>query len=662
MSLSPKLIERAAKLRAEINDYRYHYHVLDESIMSEAAADSLKHELEELEGKYPELVTPDSPTQRVAGVALDKFQKVTHTTPMISLYDVFSREEVSDWLERISKLQAITGGFFVDIKKDGLACALIYEDGMLVQAVTRGDGRVGEDVTQNVRTITNVPLKLRKELPGRTEVRGEIVIMKADFDKLNAKQRAQGEPEFANPRNLAAGSVRQLDPVVAAKRPLRFLGYDLLREEMTTLHGAYELMREAGIQTSGREKWFEVLPEALDYVLSMEESREKLPFNTDGAVILVDDTAVFRALGMVGKAPRGAVAYKYPAEEATTVVRDITLSIGRTGNVTPVAFFDKVVVDGSTVQHASLHNADEIARLDVRVGDTVIIYKAGDIIPQVKMVLLPLRPMVSMPFDFSSALKRQFPELEFERAEGEVAYRVKGSTRLMLERQIEYYASKGALDIEGLGERNVQLLVQKGLVHSIADIYKITRAQLMALDRFAEVSARKLTDAIAASKQPALDRFLTALGIRHVGSQTARDLAVRFQSLQALAEASVEELLEVSGIGTTVAESLVLWFEDEENQKLLREFAENGVQPVYETAQGVLAGQNLVVTGTLAAMSREEAEAAIRERGGVLQNTVSKATNYLVVGEEAGRSKLEKAEKLGTTRLNETEFLDLLKG
>ncbi|MCL2094722.1 NAD-dependent DNA ligase LigA [Candidatus Saccharibacteria bacterium] len=652
--------ERARKLRDEINNYRYRYHVLDESTMSEAAADSLKRELQELEEKYPELITPDSPTQRVAGRALDKFKKVEHTTPMMSLQDVFNREEADEWLVRIGKLQEIKGGFMVDIKKDGLACALIYEDGMLVQAVTRGDGRVGEDVTQNVRTIANVPLRLRKDLPGRVEVRGEIVIFKEDFRELNRKQRAQGEPEFANPRNLAAGTIRQLDPTVAAKRPLRFLGYDLMHDSIAKLSGAYETMREVGVQTSGKEKWFATLGEAMDYVVSMEEAREKLRFGTDGAVIMVDDLDLLRTLGVVGKAPRGAVAYKYPAEEATTVVRDIALSIGRTGNVTPVAFFDAVVVDGSTVRHASLHNEDEIRRLDVRIGDTVIIYKAGDIIPQVKSVILPLRETSAVAFDFAGALAVQFPDLEFERQEGEVAWRVKGSTQLMLERQIEYYASKGALDIEGLGEKNVQALVQNGLVGATPDIYKVTEAQLLGLDRFAEVSARKLVEAIAASKQPELHRFIIGLGIRHVGMQTARDLAAKFKSIEGLAAAGEEELAEVDGIGKVVAESLVMWFEDGDNQKLLEEFKAVGVVPKYEEVTGTFSGMNFVVTGTIMAMSREEAEAAIRARGGNLQKAVTKTTNYLVVGENTGKSKLEKAEKLGTTLLSEEEFLKML--
>ena len=444
--------ERILKLRELIDNYRYHYHVLDESIMSEAAADSLKHELSLLEEKYPELITPDSPTQRVAGKPLDKFTKVTHEKRMISLADVFSEEEVRDWISRNEKL--IPGGkiseFFTDIKMDGLACSLKYRDGVLYQAVTRGDGLVGEDVTQNVKTIENIPLKLTMEksdtsfegIPERgsarfsaprpwrraeatrpekdgmdfseVEVRGEIVIFKKDFERLNELQRKHGEAEFANPRNLAAGSIRQLDPRVAASRPLKFIAYDLVTPDSTTWEEAYEKLRAYGFQTSGENRVFKntEMRELFKYIQDLDEYRKGLKFNTDGMVIKINDRAIYDRLGIVGKTPRGAVAFKFPAEESTTVVRDIVISIGRTGAATPVAILDPVQVAGTTVRHASLHNADEIKRLDVRIGDTVIIYKAGDIIPQVKEVLLTLRPEGTEPFDYEKALHEQYPELD----------------------------------------------------------------------------------------------------------------------------------------------------------------------------------------------------------------------------------------------------------
>ncbi len=652
--------ERVEKLRDLINDYRYHYHVLDESIMSEAAADSLKHELSQLEEKYPELITPDSPTQRVAGQALDKFQKVAHAERMISLADVFSEAEVADWLDRIAKLGAINPDLFVDIKMDGLAMALIYEDGLLKQAVTRGDGKVGEDVTMNVRTIQNVPLSIpQKE---HTEVRGEVVIFKADFDKLNEQQRAKGKPEFANPRNLAAGTIRQLDPKIAASRPLKFMGYDMVSPNLPKNSDVYERLEALGFRTSKQQKIYHDLTGAMGFIRRLETARQDLPFGTDGAVIKVNDRKVYQALGIVGKTPRAAVAFKYPAEEVATTVKDIVISIGRTGAATPVAVFDPVQVAGSTVRHASLHNADEIARLDIRIGDTVIIYKAGDIIPQVNRVLTELRPSNSEAYDYEKALAEQYPELEFERPAGEVVYRVKGSNASeMLKRAIEYYASKPGLNIEGLGEKNVVALIDAGLVGSIADLYTLTAGQVEALDRFAEISAHKLIDNIQASKNPPLARFITAIGIRHIGTQTAIDLAAHFKTLEALRDATESELLEMPGIGKIVAESILAFFADEDNLALLDKLKELGVEPVYQdTSGGKLNGLSFVVTGTLDSMGRDAAAEKIRALGGEFHSSVVKTTSYLVAGHNTGKSKLEKAAKYGTEVIDEEKFLELL--
>ncbi len=657
--------KRIAKLRELINEYRYHYHVLDESIMSEAAADSLKHELVQLETEYPELITPDSPTQRVAGRPLDKFTKVAHEKRMISLADVFSEEEVKDWIARNEKL--VPGGkikeFFTDIKMDGLACALKYRDGVFYQAVTRGDGLVGEDVTQNVRTIENVPFRI-DEL-GEVEVRGEIVIFKKDFEELNKKQVKNGEPEFANPRNLAAGSIRQLDPSIAASRPLRFIAYDLVTPNSATWHDAYTKLREMKFQTSGEDKVFAATEqkELFEYIENLDEYRKGLAFNTDGMVIKINDRAVYDKLGIVGKTPRGAVAYKFPAEESTTKVRDIVISIGRTGAATPVAILDPVEVAGSTVRHASLHNADEIARLDVRIGDTVITYKAGDIIPQIKEVLVALRPESTEPFDYKAALKRQYPELEFERPAGEVVYRVKGeSSDYILKRAVEYYASKPALNIEGLGEKNVAALVDAGLVKSIADLYRLRVEQVAELERFGELSAQNLVSAIAANKTPRLNKFITALGIRHVGVQTATALARKFKTLEAIEIATEDDLLAIPDIGEVVAESILAWFNDEENIKLLTEMKELGVEPQAEEDDELpLAGKSYIVTGTLASMGREEAEDKLRALGAVVTSSVTKTTTALIIGEKPGKSKLDKADKLGISRLSEAEFLKLIK-
>ena len=656
--------ERILKLRELINDYRYHYHVLDESIMSEAAADSLKHELAQLEAEYPELITPDSPTQRVAGKPLDKFTKVKHEKRMISLADVFSEEEIKDWISRNEKL--IPGGkieeFFTDIKMDGLACALKYRDGVFYQAVTRGDGLVGEDVTLNVRTIENIPFKISE--PGEVEVRGEIVIFKKDFEKLNEIQRKNGLPEFANPRNLAAGSIRQLDPKIAASRPLRFIAYDLVTPASNTWHEAYEKLRDFKFQTSNEDKVFKASEkkELFEYIKNLDEYRKGLPFNTDGMVIKINDREVYDDLGIVGKTPRGAVAFKFPAEEATTVVRDIVISIGRTGAATPVAILDPVEVAGSTVRHASLHNADEIARLGVRIGDTVIIYKAGDIIPQIKEVLTTLRPEGTKPFDYEEALHRQYPDLEFERPAGEVVYRVKGeSSDYILKRAVEYYASKPALNIEGLGEKNVAALVDAGLVKSIADLYRLNAETVAKLERFGELSARNLVEAIAASKTPALNKFITALGIRHVGAQTATSLAREFRTLEHLEIATEDELLAIPDIGEVVAESILAWFNDEENIKLLAEMKELGVAPAEEKTENLpLTGKSYIVSGTLASMGREEAEDKLRALGATVTSSVTKNTTALIVGEKPGKSKTDKADKLGIPRMSEAEFLKLI--
>ena len=682
--------KRIAKLRELINDYRYHYHVLDESIMSEAAADSLKHELSELEAEYPELITPDSPTQRVAGRPLDKFEKVAHEKRMISLADVFSREEVLDWISRNEKL--VPGGeireFFTDIKMDGLACALKYRDGVFYQAVTRGDGLVGEDVTQNVKTIGNIPLNLRNnssisdpllrarrygaqsllalpvgradssidELFSEVEVRGEIIIFKKDFEKLSS--------EFANPRNLAAGSIRQLDPKVAASRPLRFIAYDLVTPNLPTWHEAYEALRALGFQTSKEDRVFKASEkkELFEYIDRLDEYRKGLPFNTDGMVIKINDRAVYDSLGIVGKTPRGAVAYKFPAEEATTKVRDIVISVGRTGAATPVAIFDPVQVAGTTVRHATLHNADEIARLDVRIGDTVIIYKAGDIIPQVKEVLLTLRPEGAEKFDFRAALRRQYPEMKFVRPEGEVVYRVDGeSSDLILKRAIEYYASKPALNIEGLGEKNVVALVDAGLVKSIADLYRLKVSDVAELERFGEVSAGNLVRAIEGSKHAPLGKFITALGIRHVGAQTATALARKFGSLDNLMVATEDDLLAVPDIGEVVAEAILAWFADEDNVRVLEELRELGVWPAEDEGGSLpLSGKSYIVTGTLTSMGREEAEDRLRQLGATVTSSVTKNTTALIVGEKPGKSKTDKADKLGIPRMSEVEFLKLI--
>jgi len=628
--------------------------------------------VKQYENDNPIDIREDSPTQRVGSKPLDEFKKVSHSERMFSLNDVFSEDEVRAWIARLNKL--VPGRkkeYFADIKMDGLACAIIYEDGIFKQAITRGDGYVGEDVTENVKTIKNVPLKLRASskfsrlLKGRTEVRGEIVIYKKDFEVLNAERVKKGEPAYANPRNLAAGTIRQLDPRLVAERPLVFRAYDLMAKEsssISTNSETYDALRALGVPANKQATTLSGIEEIMSFADTWESKRLELPFNTDGLVVKINDRNLYNELGFVGKNPRGAIAYKYPAEEATTLLRDIVISIGRTGAATPVAVLDPVVVAGTTVQHASLHNADEIERKDIRVGDTVIIYKAGDIIPQVQGVIKNLRPKKSTPFNYESELKRQYPELEFVRPEGEAVYRVKGATSsLLLAKSLEHFASKSALDIDGLGEKNVELLVSKHLVKDLADIFTLQKDDLLSLERFAELSANNLISAVADKKNPPLDKFIYALGIRHVGAQTAIDLAKHFHTLEKLANTTIDDLHQVNGVGDIVAESILAWFADEDNTALLKKFNDLGVTPkAFRPTVGRLSGKSFAITGTLESMGRDLAAEKIRQLGGTFQSAVSKGTTYLVMGTNAGASKAGKARELGTTVISEAELLDLL--
>jgi DNA ligase (NAD+) len=668
----PQAQQRIGKLRELISDYRYHYHVLDESTMSEAAADSLKHELSQLETEYPELITPDSPTQRVAGAPLPGFKQVEHSTHMLSLNDAFDETEVRAWEERIIKLlpSGTKPEYFVDIKMDGLACALVYEDGALVRGITRGDGFVGEDVTANIRTIESIPLSLRHDkhyetfLKGRTEVRGEIVMYKADFAKLNEQRTRDGKPLFANPRNTAAGTIRQLDPSLVSGRPLHFRAYDLLRDksdDVPTNEFAYQTLRGLGLIANPKAHVLKSIDKVLEFAHKWETERQKLPFNTDGLVIKLNDRRLYRQLGVVGKAPRGAIALKYAAEQATTKVKDIFVSIGRTGAVTPVAMLEPIVIAGSTVQMATLHNESEVKRKDIRISDTVIVHKAGDIIPEVVEPLVKLRDGSEKIFKMPTHCPECETKLVKYKAEDAVWRCPNENCPSRSWKRIEHYASKAALDIEGLGEKNAIALLDAGLIKDQADIYTLKVEQVIKLDRFAEVSANKLVAAIQAKKRPPLARFVYGLGIRHVGTQTAIDLANHFRSLEALSRATIDELSGVEGVGEVVAEAVVEWFNEPRNQRLLDKFKKFGVQPQeVKRVGGKLNGQNFVVTGSLESMGREEAAEKIRNRGGTFQSSVGKDTDYLVVGANIGASKLAKASKLGTTQLTETEFLKLL--
>lgn len=663
---------RIEKLKNLINDYRYHYHVLNESIISEEAADSLKHELSQLETEYPELITEDSPTQRVSGEVIAGFEPVQHSRQMLSLNDVFTDEELFAWLKRIKKLQ--TGSsqltFFTDIKMDGLACSLVYQDGILVRGITRGNGFVGEDVTANIRTIESIPLILRNTtkyeqfLKGMTEVRGEIVMYKADFEKLNQQRKKNGQALFANPRNTAAGTIRQLDPGLVAKRTLHFRAYDLLRADpgdVPTNDFAYKALAALGFSTNPMAKVFPDLEQVLSFARQWENERLGLAFNTDGLVIKINDRSVFDSLGVSGKAPRGAVAFKYAAEQATTKIKDIFISIGRTGTATPVAVLEPVLIAGSTVQMATLHNEGEVRRKDIRVNDSVIVHKAGDIIPEVVQSLPQLRTGQEKIFK----MPKYCPECGFELIKekvDEAVWRCPNSAcPSRTWKQIQHFVSKEALDIEGLGEKNIIALINAKLVNDAADIYSLTKQQVMGIDRFAEVSAAKLIDSISQKKQPQLAKFLYGLGIRHVGSQTATDLANSFKSIERISVATVDELSAVEGVGQIVAEAVVEYFAEDSNKQLFDKFKSFGVWPKKVTNLGTkLSQKNFVISGTLSTMSREEAAEIIRSLGGSFQSSVARDTNYLVIGINPGSSKVAKAEKLNTHIINEQEFLRLL--
>ena len=664
--------ERLTKLREQLQKYAYEYYVLDNPSMDDAVYDGLMSELKQIEHDNPELITSDSPTQRVGGKILDGFKSIEHRDRMLSLNDAFDEAEIDSWVTRISKLlpQNTKLEFFGDIKKDGLACALVYQDGSLYQGITRGDGFVGEDVTANVRTIPSVPLRLRTSkqterfLSGRTEIRGEIVMYKDDFEKLNKRRSEEGKPLFANPRNTAAGTIRQLDPKLVAERPLFFLAYEIIAEDesdISTHFDAYQIIKQLGFKGwDYAQKIPDVkgIHKLRDY---WDEKRHDLPFNTDGLVVKVNDRATYRQLGVVGKNPRGAIAIKYPAEQATTKVKDIFISIGRTGAATPVAMLEAVVVAGSTVQMATLHNEGEVKRKDIRIGDTVVIHKAGDIIPEVVEPLTKLRNGSEKPFVMPETCPECNTTLTKFKQE-DAAWRCPNhNCPSRTWKRIEHFASKGALDIEGLGEKNVVALLNAELVIDPADIYALKSQDVLRLDRFAEVSANKLVTAIQDKKTPPLARFVYGLGIRHVGTQTAIDMANHFKNLQKIAVAKIDELAEVEGIGEVVAESVVEWFSEPHNQRILEKFKEQGVNPQdVKNVGGKLSGQSFVVTGSLSSMGRQEAGERIRALGGTFQSSVGKDTDYLVVGENVGASKLLKADKLGTKRLTEAELLKIL--
>ncbi len=660
--------QRIKKLKVLINKYRYHRLVLDKPIIEESVEDSLKKELFDLEQEFPALVTPDSPTQRVAGKPLKKFEKFPHPQRMFSFNDAFSEEDMSDWEERLKRLdsRAVEGGFYCELKIDGLAIELVYKDEILKVGATRGDGTIGESVTQNLKTVEAIPLSLNPipyTLHPNLVVRGEVFLSKKEFEKVNKEQKKKGGATYANPRNLAAGSIRQLDPVITAARRLDSFAYSLVTDLGQKVHeDEHKILKELGFKTNPHNKYCKNLKEVQKFRDYWEKHRENLNYEIDGIVVILNDNKMFAKLGTVGKAPRAAIAYKFSPRESTTKVKDIIVSVGRTGVLTPVAVLEPVEIGGTTVSRATLHNEDEIRRLDVRIGDTVVVGRAGDVIPDIKKVLKELRTGKERIFHFPA--KCPVCGEPVKRVEGEAAHKcVNKNCPGIKRRAIYHFVSKGAIDIEEIGPKTIDQLIDTGLIKDAADFYLLKKEDLLNLERFAEKSAENAVNAVQSRKKIPLDRFIFALGIPHVGSETALDLARRFGTLEKLGKTEEEELEKVKDIGGVVAKSIYNWFRTDYNKKLLEKFEKVGVRVLkQETSEksSKLKGLTFVFTGSLDTLSREKAEEMARENGGDVSSSVSKETDYMVAGEEPG-SKYDRAKKLRVKIISEKDFLNMLK-
>lgn len=681
----PQAKERIEHLKKVINHHRYLYHVLDKEEISPEALDSLKKELFDLEQEFPELVTPDSPTQRVEGKPQKAFKKVHHETPMLSFNDAFSEQDMEDWVERLEnylghKLHSDAPLFYCELKIDGLAIELIYEDGIFAAGATRGDGLVGEDVTQNLKTIEAIPLRLESnklqstsyKLPRRIVLRGEVFLSTKEFARINKEQAEKGEKIYANPRNIAAGSVRQLDPKITASRKLDSFQYDIVSDIGQKVHEEeHEILHKLGCKTNPHNKHAKNLKEVFEFRDYWEKHREKLPYEIDGIVVIVNDNKLFERAGVIGKAPRAAIAYKFSPREATSTVIDVHVQEGRTGVLTPVAVLKPVEVGGTTITHATLHNFDEIKRLGLKIGDTVVVSRAGDVIPKITKVLPELRtgkekevhpprvcPVCGSPVKHAGVF--------YVCTNKNCGARMRGS--------LYHFVSRNALDIRGLGPQIIDRFIDEGFVNDAADIFTLKEGDIAALPRFGEKSAENIVREIESKKHVSLARFIFGLGIIHIGEETGRLLAEKFaESHKGEASApstvgqffknfSLEQLQEIPDVGPKVAESINEWFKNERNHKLLEKFDKVGVRlelPKRTAKSQKLKGLSFVFTGTMEAMSREEAKEKIRELGGDVSESVSKQTSYVVVGSEPG-SKYEKAKKLGVKVLDEKEFLKLL--
>jgi len=684
--IKPEVRQRVEELRQLLQQASYAYYVLDNPIMEDAVYDQLYREVQQLETHYPELITPDSPTQRVGEKPATQFPSVRHKIPLYSLENAFNIEELKVWQERWwrhapyeeqgkqGEKSLLTPLYVCELKIDGSALALSYENGVLVRGATRGDGITGEDITQNVRTIRSIPLRLNLENPPPSvEVRGEAFLPLDVFQKINQERSQAGEPPFANPRNAAAGTLRQLDPRIVDRRRLDFFAYTLHIPGMDdtsisrTQWEALELLQKMGFRVNPNRKLCESLPEVAEYYEHWDTERLNLPYMTDGVVVKINSFALQEQLGFTQKFPRWAVALKYPAEEAPTRVENISVNVGRTGALTPLAEMRPVQLAGTTVSRATLHNSDRVAQLDIRVGDTVIVRKAGEIIPEVLRVIPELRPAEAKQFQMPTHCP--VCNQPVVRPAGEAVTRcVNASCPAILRGAIEHWVSRDALDINGMGEKLVRQLVDRGLVHSVADLYDLTSERLETLERMGKKSAQKLVRAIAQSKTKPWSRVLYGLGIRHVGSVNAQLLTEQFPTVEKLAEAEPDAIASVYGIGSEIAQSVYQWFRIPANQTLISRLKAAGLQLVAEVetnptpvSKQPFSGKTLVITGTLPTLKRDEAKALIQKAGGKVTDSVSKKTDYLVVGEEAG-SKLEKAEALGIPRLSQAQLLEMLEG
>ncbi len=656
--------ERYKKLVDSINHYRVQYHVYDKEEISDAALDSLKHELSEIEKEYPAIIAPNSPSQRVAGKPLPQFKKVRHEVEQWSFNDCFTPEEFYEFDARVKRfLGGAAPTYACELKIDGLKIVFTYEKGFLKTAATRGDGVIGEDVTQNVRTIESVPLSLSR--PIDIIVEGEVWMSSKNLERLNAEQAKAGKPLYANPRNVAAGSIRQLDPALTAARKLDVFIYEVARTSErfpATQIEELEYLRELGFKVNPHHVFAKDADEAIKYWETWKGKGRHQEYWTDGVVVKVNEKRYEDRLGYTGKAPRFAIAFKFPAEQATTLVEDIQLQVGRTGVVTPVAHLKPVQVAGTTVSRATLHNEDEIKRLDVRVGDTVILQKAGDVIPDIVQVLTELRPKDSKPYRFPTHCALCGGDGRIERVPGQAAWRcVDLESPERRKRAFAYFISKHALDIGGLGKETAARLIDEGMVTTFDELFELEEGDFLSMEGFAEISAKKAVEAIRkAQKDVPLERLITALSIQNVGEETARDLAEHFGSLEKLRHASLEDLEAISGIGAVVAKSVHDWFKDRSNSAYLDRLVKHlHVIKPEKKKNGKFTGKTFVFTGTMEKMSREEAEEMVRKLGGKAAGSVSSKTSYVVAGAEAG-SKLEKARSLGVEVLTEKEFARML--